>query len=257
MRLETIRVLGALASLLAGACLCRADDEQHFESYVTVDYGGRSAGVASSTVWSAFDPVDQPGFRLKLDGFTSVYGESNAGIFSGAFMAADLKSIADAMAGYQAHWGQYWIKLYGGAAFQNQTQIFWQVGQMVPLQNFGATAGIETYWHGNGPFWASANASWLQFDETISFYERVAYEMNGWIEGLSVSCGTEIGAIAQNANVYRTGTRLDADDTYVKAGALLNVRFWSHDLTLSGGMQKASDDGAWSPYATLSYGRKF
>ncbi len=213
--------------------------------------------MASSTVWSSFAPVDQPGFRLKLDGFTSIYGASNASVFSGAFMASDLETLADLMAGYQVQWGQLWIKLYGGAAYQGQTRIFWQVGQTVPLQNYGAAAGIETYWRGDGRFWASANVSWLQIDETVSLYERAAYEFAEVIEGLSVSCGAEIGATLKNADIYRTGTQLADEEGFVKGGALLNLRYGSHDLTLSGGMQKASDDGPWSLYATLSYGKKF
>jgi hypothetical protein len=60
-----------------------------------------------------------------------------------------------------------------------------------------------------------------------------------------------------NANSYSEGKRLDLYNEYVREGALLNLRFWSNDLTLSGGMAKASDEGVWRPYATLSYGKKF
>jgi hypothetical protein len=236
---------------------CFAADAPRFESYVTVDYSGRAAGLASTTVWSVFAPLDEPGFRLKLDGFGSIYGETNASVFSNVFMAADLKMLTDVMAGYQIQWDRFWIKIYGGGAFQGRTRIFWEYGRAVPMQVFGAAAAIESYWRGRGRYWASADISWLQIDNTACFYERVGYEAIRMEEGLIVSGGTEIGAILKRANVYRLGRRLDDMESFVKGGALLNLRYFSHELTLSGGLERASEETGWRPYATLSYGKKF
>jgi hypothetical protein len=257
LRRSCLRVLGVCAALLGCEASGFADGAPTFETYATAEYSGRAAGVASSTVWSAFGPLDQPGFRFKIDGYANIYGESNASVFSSAFLAADVKMLTDVMAGYQLQWDRYWIKFYGGAALQTQTRIFWEAGRMFSYENYGAVAAIETYWRGRGRFWASANVSWLQLDNTVSFYERVAYEAIRFEEGLQVSCGTEIGAIMKRETVYRTGARLYADDNFVKGGALLNFRFWSQELTVSGGLEKATDEGLWRPYATLSYGRKF
>ncbi len=257
LRLLILRSAIACAAISTGWSFCLAGDGQQFETYLTADYGQRSGALASSTVWSAFGPLDQSGFRLKIDGFASVYGETNANVFSSAFMAADLKSLGDVMAGYQIKWDNVSIKLYGGAAMQAQNRVFWQVEQTTQQQGYGAIAAIETYWHGGGRFWASANLSWLQFDNTGSFYERVAYELLHDWEGLKVSVGMEASAMISNADKYGDGRRLDLYNGFVREGALLNMRYWSHDLTLSGGFSNASDERSWRPYATLSYGKKF
>ncbi len=245
------------AAIVAARSPCLADDDQRFETYVTADYSGRAAALASSTVWSLFGPIDQPGFRLKVDGFASVSGETNATVFSSAFMAADLKALGDVMAGYQLNWENIWVKLYAGAASQAQALAFWQVGQIVQQKSYGATAAVETFWQGGSGFWASGNLSWLQFDNTASFYGRVAYKIMQESEGLTLSVGAETGAMIKNADIYRDGKRLDLYNEYVREGALLNLRYGSNDLTLSGGFASASDDSAWRPYATISYGRKF
>jgi hypothetical protein len=257
LRRLRLRFAGVCAALLAGAVSCHAGDDPRFESYVTADYSGRAAGLASSTVWSVFGPLDQPGFRLKADSFGSVYGDTNANVFSTAFMAADLKMLSDVLAGYQLQWDRFSIKLYGGGAYQRRARIFWQYGRIVPLQEYGAAAAIESFWRGEGRFWASADVSWLQVDNTASFYERVGYEAIRMEEGLTVSGGAEMGAILKRANIYRVGRRLDDMENFVKGGALLNLRYFSHELTLSAGLEKTSGEAEWRPYATLSYGKKF
>ena len=257
LRPLSLRLAIVCAWIVAAFLPCLADDVQHFETYVTADYSGRAAALASSTVWSVFDPIDQPGIRLKVDGFASVYGETNANVFSSAFMAADLKTLGDVMVGYQLNWKDIWIKIYAGAAYQAQTQAFWDVWQMTQQQSYGTTAAVETYWKGSSGFWISANLSWLQFDNTTSFYDRIAYQILHDIEGLDLSVGAETGAMVRNADIYKDGRRLDIYNEYVREGALINFRYGSHDLTLSGGFARASDENAWRPYATISYGKKF
>ena len=100
---------------------CKADDSAasgpHFETYVGADYDGRAASLYTSTVWSLFSPVNQEGFRLKLDGLANVYGNTNASVFSSSFTASDVKGIGDALVGYQFNSGPVWIKVYAGAAY--------------------------------------------------------------------------------------------------------------------------------------------
>jgi len=96
-----------------------------------------------------------------------------------------------------------------------------------------------------------------------SFYGRAAYKIMQKPEGLNLSLGAETGAMIKNADVYRDGKRLDLYD--IREGALLNFRYGSNDLTLSGGFTIGSDESAsrpyptisYGPYATISYGRKF
>ncbi len=252
-----LRLAIVCAAVVASCFPCLADDVQHVETSVTADYSGRAAAMASSTVWGWFAPIDQPGFRLKVDGFTSVCGATNANVFSSAFMAADLRTLGDVMVGYQLNWENIWIKLYAGAAYQARTQAFWDIWQMTQQRSHGATAAIETYWKGSSGFWVSANLSWLQFDNTTSFYDRVAYQILHDVEGLDLSVGAETGAMVRNADIYKAGRRLDIYNAYVREGALINLRYGSHDLTLSGGFARASDESAWRPYATISYGTKF
>jgi hypothetical protein len=245
------------AAVVATRFPCLADDVRRFETYVTADYSGRAAALASSTVWSLFGAIDQPGFRLKVDGFASVNGENNANVFSSAFMAADLRALGDVMAGYQLNWDSIWVKFYAGAAHQVQTLAFWQAGQLVQEKSYGTTAAVETFWQGSSGLWASGNLSWLQFDNTTSFYGRIAYKIMHESEGLNLSVGAETGAMIKNADIYKDGRRLDLYNEYVREGALLNFRYGSNDLTISGGFASASDEGAWRPYATISYGKKF
>ena len=221
------------------------------------NYDGRAASPASSSVWSVFGPLNQPGFRLKLDGLADVYGNTNASVFSNGFMAADLKGLGDIMAGYQFNCGPAWIKLYAGAAYQVQARSLWDVGQIIKQQAKGAAAAIESYWRVSDRVWASANVSWLQPDSAASLYSRAAYEVYRSDGGLKISAGAEARFSVNNADNFREGRALDLYNNYVRGGALINLRYGVNDLTLSGGMSQASDDAASRPYATISYGRQF
>jgi len=250
----------SLALAVAAAGPCWADESTtgpRFETYVGADYDRRAASAVSSSVWSVFGPVNQPGFRLKLDGLANVYGNTNATVFSSSFMAADLKGVGDIMAGYQFNRGPVWIKLYAGAAYQVQTRLLWSVGEISKEQAKGAAAAIETYWRASDRVWASLNASWLQPDSAASLYSRAAYEVYRSDGGLKVSAGGEAGLSVNNADNFKEGRALDLYNNYVREGALINLRYGANDLTLSGGMSQASGDAASRPYATISYGRQF
>ena len=89
-----------------------------------------------------------------------------------------------------------------------------------------------------------------------SFYGRAAYEF--YRDGdIKFSAGGESGAIVSNADIYKEGRNPGLYKEYIREGAILNLRYFSHELTLSGGFAKASDDRAWRPYAMISYGKKF
>ena len=248
----------ALAAAAVGPCWAEESASgPRFETYVGADYDGRAASLVSSSVWSVFSPVNQPGFRLKFDGLADVYGNTNAAVFSSSFIAADLKGLGDIMAGYQFNRGPVWIKLYAGAAYQVQARLFWDVGQIVQQQAWGAAAAIESYWRVSDRVWASLNASWLQPDNAASLYSRAAYEVYRSDGGLKISAGAEAGLSANNADNFKEGKALDLYSNYVREGMLINLRYGANDLTLSGGMARASGDAALCPYATISYGRQF
>ncbi len=254
---RTFQTSLAVAALAAGPCW--ADDPSpgpRFETYIGADYDGRAASLVSNTVWGVFGPVTQPGFRLKLDGLADVYGNSNAAVFSSSFMAADLKSVSDFMAGYQFQWGAAWIKLYAGAAFQVQTRFFWSVGDTANEQAIGAAAAIQSYWRVSDRVWASVNASWLQPDNATSLYSRAAYEIFRSDGGVKISAGFEASVSINNADNFAEGKALYLYDNYSREGTLLNLRYGRNDLSLSGGISEASGDVA-RPYATISYGRQF
>lgn len=258
LRPVCLRLAFICAAITAGFLPCVAeDDDPQFETYITADYAQQSAALASSTVWSFLGPVNQPGLRLKLDSFLSINGATDSSLFSSAFMAADLKTLGDIMLGYQFKRGSFWVKLYAGAATQSQAMVFWQIGQAVQQQGYGATAAVEGFWRGTGRYWASGDVSWLQFDNTVSVYERTAYEFFRESETFKISAGMESAAMISDADMFKAGKHLDLYNQYVREGVLLNLKYWSHDLTLSGGMAKASNEGSWYPYATLSYGKKF
>ena len=243
-----IHALAFCAALISGEASCLAEDVYTLETYASIDYSGNAGGIASTTVWSFLGPIDQPGFRLKLDSFASLQGQSNADISSSTFLD---DMFADVMAGYQFHWDQFWIKVYCGGAYQEQAQVFGISGQTPTLKGYGAVAAVEAYWRGDGRFWASMNASWRQFDSTVSLYDRLAYEVVSDYEGLKVSVG------AETYRMVGLGPSLDGEEGFAKVGALLNLRYFSHDLSLSAGEEEVNADGVWRPYATLSYGKKF
>ncbi len=228
-----------------------------FETYIGADYGGRAANLTSSTVWSMFGPVTAPGFRIKLDGLADAYGETGASVFSKGFQAADMKGVGDVMAGYQFDYGPLWIKLYAGAAYQLQMRLFWQAGQVVQQQAWGAAASVETYWQASDRIWAAANLSWQQPDNATALYTRAAYEFYRSSGGLKISAGAEAGLTVSNADDFAEGRALNLYDDYLRGGALVNLRYGVNDFTVSGGLSQASDETAWHPYATISFGRKF
>jgi hypothetical protein len=247
---------------------CKADDAAsgpRLETYAGADYDGRAASLYTSTVWSVFSPVNQEGLRLKLDGLANVYGNTNASVFSSSFAAADLKGIGDALVGYQFSRGPVWIKVYAGAAYQAQTQLFYDVGydgdQIVQQKTWGGAAAIQTYWQVSDQLWSSFSASWLQPDNATCVYSRLAYEIYRSEGGVKISAGGEGSLSVDSADLFKEGRALDLYNNYVRGGALINLRYGANDLSLSGGlsggMSHANGDEATHPYATISYGRQF
>jgi hypothetical protein len=228
-----------------------------FEMYLGADYDSRAGALMSSTVWSPFGPIAAPGFRVKLDGLANVYGDTNTSVFSSKFLAADLKALGDAMAGYQINYGELWLKLYAGAAYQAQTRAFWQASQLVQQKVWGATGAIESFWRVSDRVWTSANVSWLQPGNTASLYSRAAYEIYRSESALKISAGAEANIITGNAGIFKEGRVLDIYHNYVSAGPLLNLRYGFNDFSLSGGLSQASDETKPHPYAAIRYGRQF
>jgi hypothetical protein len=254
-----LRAIALVICVQAAAPSCHAADAgagPRFETYAGVDYDGRAASLTNTFVWSFLGPLDQPGVRIKLDGFADIYGNTNASVFSSSFLAANLKGLGDVMAGYQFQLGPVWIKLYGGAAFEAQTKVFWEVSQIAQSQTWGGAAAAEGYWRASDRIWASAAISWLQPESSASFYARAAYEI--YKDGdLKVSAGAETGYELGNADMFKEGRELAQYNDYVRGGALLNLRYGVNDLTLSGGLSQASGETLSRPYATVRYGRQF
>ncbi len=253
--------LMGLALVPAALPSCWAADgyfsSPHFETYGGADSDSRSASLTDSIVWSLFSPVNQPGLRIKLDGLADAYGDTNASIFTKSFQPGGIIGLGDIMAGYQFNRGPVWIKLYAGAAYEFQERLIYQAGQTVQQQSWGAAASIESYWQASDHIWTSANISWLQPGNTTSVYSRAAYEIYRSGGGLKISAGAEAGFTLSNADDFKEGKALDLYNDYVRGGGLVNLRYGSHDLSLSGGLSQANDDSAWRPYATIRYGRQF
>ncbi|MGO9487075.1 MAG: hypothetical protein ACLPX9_21295 [Rhodomicrobium sp.] len=229
-----------------------------FETYTGGDYDGRAASLSSSSIWSPFGPVTEPGFRLKMDGFASVYGETNATVFSSSFMAADLTNLSEVMAGYQFNYRGAVIKLYAGAGYQVQTRIYPEIGLIMAQNDWGAAAAIQTYWPVSDRVSVMLNMSWLQTGNATSVYARESYEIYRSASGaLKISTGVEASVSLNNADEFGDGKALDLYNNYVRGGALLNLRYGRNDLSLSGGLSQASDEWNSRPYASVSYGRQF
>jgi Cellulose biosynthesis protein BcsS len=228
-----------------------------FEVYSGLGYDARGANLYSDAVWSISGPVTEPGFRLRASLFTSVYGSTDSGVFSTGFQPADMGSVGDLMVGYQLNRGDLWLKLYAGAAYQSQMRLFWDVGQSTQDQGWGAKAAIEAWWRVSSRLWASADVSWLELNKETSIYSRLGYEVLRLDAGFIFSIGTEASADFGDASHFELGKHLDDYDSCLRGGALLNLRYGWHDLTLTGGLAQSSEDAKWLPYATLSYGRKF
>jgi hypothetical protein len=246
----------ALLAWVSPSCHAADAGSYNFETYAGVDYDGRAASVTSTLVWSYLGPIDKPGLRIKVDGLADVYGDTNASAFSSNFLASSLKGLGDVMAGVQFNLGPAWIKLYGGAAYESQTRLFWQVGRLVQMQAWGGAAAAEGFLQVSDRMWTSAAISWVQPDSTASLYSRVAYEI--YKDGkLKIATGAEAGFTLGDADTYKEGLRLNQYNEYMREGALLNVRFGVHDFSLSGGLSQASNETLSRPYATIRYGRQF
>ena len=251
--------LAALAIAALASMPCRAEEvkEPRYEVYTGADSDGRTANVTTSLVWSAFGPVTQTGFRLKLDSLADIYGDTDAPLFSAKFMAADLKSVSDLMAGYQFNYGSALIKLYAGAASSVQTRIFYSIGQILQESSFGAAAAFQAYWPMSDRIWASLNVTWVQPNDSTWIYSRSAYEFYRTPGGLRIAAGAEANFTLAGDPTFKEGKSFDVYRKYFRGGALLNLRYGSNDLSLSGGLSQASDESVSRPYAGISYGRQF
>ena len=260
MRWQIGLSLAALAIAAPANMPCWADspsaEELRYEVYVGAGYDSRAANLSSSTVWSPFDPVNQSGFRLKFDGLAGLYGETDASPFSGNYMLACEKDVADLMVGYQFKYGPAWIKLYAGAAYEAQTVIDWKrynynyLEKSAQQKVVGAALAFDGYWPMSDRAWASLNVTWLQPVDSVSIYSRAAHEIYRTDWGLKISAGVE-------ANISRVGEPNGASDLHIQGGALLNLRYGVNDFSLSGGLSQASDETVSRPYASISYGRQF
>jgi hypothetical protein len=241
-----------------GACTAdpTAPPAYRFETYIGADYDGRAASLTTSTVWSVSGPVSEPGFRIKLDGLADIYGNTNASVLSSSFQAADLKGLGAIMAGYQFQLGQFWLKLYAGAAYEAKAAVIWDVGQVLQTSNWGASAAFEGYWQLDERIWSSLSISWLQPDQSGTIYEKAGYDIykdKDW----RIAAGAEAGFTLGNADSFKEGKALNDYNTYSRAGALLNFHYGANEITLSGGFSRASNEDALRPYATVRYGRQF
>ncbi len=278
MRWQIGLSLAALAITAPANMPCFADspsaEELRYEVYVGAGSDSRTADITTSCVWSAFGPVTQSGFRLKLDELTNIYGQTDASLLSGNFVAAGLNETTDLMIGYQFEYGPAWIKLYAGAAYGAQTVIDWNRYNYTYLENsaqqkvFGAALAVQGYWPVSDRVWASLSVTWLQPDSSTSIYSRGAYEIyrDG---GLAISAGAEASFSSAGAgSPYNQPTchnleGVECYDREWRSVALLNLRYGANDLTLSGGMSQAYGQTVFgpyasvSPYASISYGRQF
>ena len=214
-----------------------------------------TADVTTSAVWSPFSPVTEPGFRVKLDGVASIYGAPTASIGSSGFLPQGLDALSDAMVGYQLDLGSVWIKLYAGAAYQQQVFFIAETGTTAQRPSWSAAGALETWWRPTDRIWTGT--SLFISADLASIYSKVGYELNRADNGLVVSFGGEGALSAADANVFKEGRNLGLFNDYIRGGGLLNLRFGSHELSISGGLWEASDESGWHPYATISYGKKF
>ena len=164
------------------------------------------------------------------------------------------------MAGYQFNYGRAWIKLYAGAAYEAQAGTTWRrynysYSEMaIQQKEFGVALAFQSYWPVSDRVWASLSVTWLQPDSSTSIYSRSAYEIYRTEGGLMISAGAEAGFSLGGEPSFKGGL---AFDKYFRGGALLNLRYGSNDLSLSGGLSQASDESMSRPYAGISYGRQF
>ena len=267
MRWQIGLSLAALAITAPANMPCFADspsaEELRYEVYVEAGYDSRTADITTSCVWSAFGPVTQSGFRLKLDELTNIYGQTDASLLSGNFVAAGLNETTDLMIGYQFEYGPAWIKLYAGAAYAVQTRIINIVyytdfvDATRQEKAFGAAAAFQSYWPMSDRIWASLNVTWLQPNDSTSIYTRAAYEIYRDDSGLKISTGAEANFSLAGEPAFRGGKTFDLYNKYLQGGALLNLRYGVNDFSLSGGLSQASDETVSRPYASISYGRQF
>jgi hypothetical protein len=124
------------------------------------------------------------------------------------------------------------------------------------MQQWGAKATLDAWYRVNSRVWVSASANYLQIGKNASLYSKGAYEV--WKgERLVVALGGEASAGLGEQRFFDAGRRLNAFGDYYRGGGLVNIRYGSHDVSLSGGMSGNSDESRLWPYVTLNYGRKF
>lgn len=248
--------LGAVSAVPSmGACDGLWGAGPHFEVYTTGDYEGGAASLSSMVVWSPFGPVNQPGWRVRLDSLTDVYGSNNSGIFSNGFLPGGMSGLVDAMVGYQFNYNSLWLKLYAGAVYHDQTFIYSEIGAVAGNKSWGIAAALESWWRPAERVWTAIDVSWA--DTVGSLYAKAGYEVHRGDSGFVVSVGGETTIAGADARVFKEGKDLGLINDYLRGGGLLNFRYGSHELTLSGGLSEGSNEAAWHPYATLSYGKKF
>ncbi len=229
----------------------------HYETYTGIDVMSRDLGSGSATTWAPFSPVTGEGFRLRASAYSSVYGEAASDIFAGRYTAKNARTYADVMAGYALNYGSVWAKVYLGAAYQGDTRLYREVSTLRAKADFGAKAAVETWWNLGDRSWAGMNVSYVEIDKTASLYSKLGYDFIRFKNGLTVAFGAEVGATQTRSVRHSAGRTSDEPDDLIRGGGLLALRYGRHDLNVSFGAAREDRMGDISPYAALSYGRKF
>jgi hypothetical protein len=212
----------------------------HFEAYTGFETVRGNASLYTLLIWSPYKAVTEPGLRLRIGGYGSVHGEGRQ-VWQSRFTGG--KTGGDIMAGYQAAFGPLWLKLYAGAAFEETASITGtETGKG---QRTGAKATAESWLKLTNSWSAAADASWSGADEGLSFGLRLERRLGTLPLAGAVSGGLEGSAYAKG------------DDSVLKSGAHIKFGDGLSELTLSGGLAQTGQDNDTSPYAGLSYGRKF
>jgi hypothetical protein len=250
----------AVAALANAGCWAEGPvpaPEPRFESYMGMDYNGRSADLSSTLVWGVSGPVTERGFLLKFDGITDMYGETDAPLLSKGFMLTDLKAMSTLMAGYQLNQGLAWVKFYAGAAYISQERIYYYAGSAMQKKDWGAALGAQSYWPLADRFSTSLNLTWLQPDGSTWIYSRALYEFYRTNWGLKLSAGVEANLTLSGEACFREGKSYEEYKEYIRGGGLLNLRYGASEFSLSGGVMQADGENEKYPYVSVGYGRKF
>jgi hypothetical protein len=234
------------------------------ETWVGAEGFGKVWSIYSGGNYAPFGALTDTGVRLRAVGGTNGYRYTSprwTGTKTEAVTFQGQGTFVDALAGYQARYGQLTAKIFLGATYVNHRTATTNAayglatGSVIDNetrlngQHFGGKTAVELWLNLGERFWTSLDVSMTTLNVAYTGHGRL-----GWRANQELSIGAEAATIGftDHDSFHDTDVRRQLS----KFGAFVRYDAASSEVVVSGGLAQSRGDTA-TPYVTAQYLNRF